>query len=174
MPPGPSPSEDEARDARRAKSSSPGKDITTISTSPENVSISDSEPRAKSQEPRAPSGPRLYIVARGDLDPGLLAAQACHVARKFTRHFAAVPVEEDENLLVLAAKDEQELQALLALAGPLGPCSAFHEPDLAGSLTAIALGGDLLGGSAVRRLVSQLPKALGWTQKGTFVRDAAA
>lgn len=103
---------------------------------------------------------RFYVVVRADLDAGLAAAQACHVARKFTRHFRDIPVEEDENLLVLAAKDEPHLQDLLERAGPLGPCSAFHEPDLAGSLTAIALGGDLLGGRAVQRLVSQLPKAL--------------
>lgn len=156
MTPGPSHPEDEPRDFCRA--------------------VSSPEPEARSLKPEAPPSPgrRLYIVVRADLNAGLLTAQACHVARKFTRHFRDLPVEEDENLLVLAVPNELELQALLERAGPLGPCSSFHEPDLAGSLTAIALGGDLLGGRSIQRLVSQLPKALGWLSKGTFLRDEAA
>lgn len=194
MPPDPSPSEDVPLELCRAiSSSSPSiPSVPTLDGPPSSECCKNFSPPPAAGAPRAvcgdgvvvtgnrepgaiPSaGRRLYIIVRADLDAGLAAAQACHVARKFTRHFAAVPVEEDENLLVLAAKNEQELQALLERAGPLGPCSAFHEPDLANSLTAIALGGDLLGGRAVQRLVSQLPKALGWVSKSTFLQDEAA
>jgi len=99
---------------------------------------------------------RLYVVVRADLDPGLQAAQACHAARAYP-----TPPAEDENLVVLAARDGHHLGELFELGRRLGPGVAFHEPDLDGALTAISLGGDLdndLG--RVSLLLSQLPRAL--------------
>lgn len=101
---------------------------------------------------------RLYIVVRQDLEAGLLAAQACHVARRFTREHPEVEVSEDENLLVLAAKNEPglaDLFALLQRRDSLASLSTFHEPDLDGSLTAIAA-----MGPAVPKLLSSYPRAL--------------
>lgn len=101
---------------------------------------------------------RLYIVVRQDLDAGLLAAQACHVTRRFTREHPHVDLPDDENLLVLSAKDEaglQELVARLKFGDALAALSTFHEPDLDDSLTAIAA-----MGPAVQKLLSSYPKAL--------------
>ena len=99
---------------------------------------------------------RLYIVVRGDLDPGLQAAQACHAARAYP-----APPSEDENLVVLAARSSHHLGELFELGRRMGPSVAFHEPDLDGALTAIALGGDLESDAGkVSLLLSQLPRAL--------------
>lgn len=101
---------------------------------------------------------RLYIVVRQDLDAGVLAAQACHVTRRFTREHPQVEVPEDENLLVLSAKDEPGLIDLLArlrCSDALASLSTFREPDLDGSLTAIAAVGPV-----VQKLLSSYPKAL--------------
>lgn len=101
---------------------------------------------------------RLYIVVRQDLDAGLLTAQACHVTRRFTREHPEVEVPEDENLLVLAAKNEPGLVDVLDLLrsrDTLASLSTFHEPDLDGSLTAIAA-----VGPAVAKLLSSYPRAL--------------
>jgi hypothetical protein len=101
---------------------------------------------------------RLYVVVRQDLDAGLLAAQACHVTRRFTREHPDVEVTEDENLLVLAAKNEPGLVDLLTTLqrrDTAASVSTFHEPDLQGSLTAIAAMGPI-----VAKLLSSYPKAL--------------
>jgi hypothetical protein len=101
---------------------------------------------------------RLYIVVRQDLDAGLLTAQACHVTRRFTREHPDVEVSDDENLLVLAAKNEPVLVDLLAMLrnrDSLASLSAFHEPDLGDSLTAIAA-----VGPSIEKLLSSYPRAL--------------
>lgn len=99
---------------------------------------------------------RLYIVVRGDLDPGLQAAQACHAARAYP-----APPAPDENLIVVAARGAHHLGELFELGRRLGPAVAYHERDLDGALTAIALGGDLDNNDGrVNLLLSQLPRAL--------------
>ena len=52
--------------------------------------------------------PRLYVILRGDLPPGLMLAQTAHVVRKFTRRFPSAGVlggeteiSGDESLIVL-------------------------------------------------------------------------
>ena len=95
---------------------------------------------------------RLYVVVRADIPAGLQLAQACHVTREFTR---AHPEEDvGENLVVLAAKSEPELQELFTDARSVCPRTAFYEPDLDGAMTAVALVGE------ARRLLSSFPLAL--------------
>ena len=93
---------------------------------------------------------RLYVVVRADLPPGLQCAQACHAARAFRD-----PPDADENLIVLSAPNEEALRSLLLQAGPSAAVAAFHEPDLDGQLTAIAL-----NGIDVPLLLAALPLAL--------------
>ena len=111
------------------------------------------------------SDPRLYVILRADLPPGLMLAQAAHVARKFTRRFADLPVEEDENLIVLSEKDEPALEDLLLFLrweAPLARFEEFREPDLGGALTAVAIHGGENPELArwLRKLLSKLPLAL--------------
>ena len=121
------------------------------------------------------SDPRLYVILRGDLPPGLLLAQTGHVARKFTRRFPDVGVlkggaeeretDEDESLIVLCEKDEPALHdryLFLRWEAPLAPIVVFREPDLGDGLTAIAVHGGTTPETALllRRLLSSLPLAL--------------
>jgi hypothetical protein len=93
----------------------------------------------------------LYIVIRNDLDVGLQMAQACHVTREFTREFPEEPVGDS---LIVVACSPAELAGLGRRAdGHDVRWLPFHEPDLGGELTAIALG------VRARRLVSQYPRA---------------
>lgn len=97
---------------------------------------------------------RLFVVTRADLPPGVQACQAVHAAIDFALAFpdaaAAAPT-----VVVLTAGDELSLGWLrddAAAAGLL--VTSFHEPDLDGALTALALE------SAAGRLVGGLPLAL--------------
>ncbi len=122
--------------------------------------------------------PRLYVLLRGDLPPGLLLAQTGHVTRKFTRAFPQIPVPDDENLVVLAEKDEPSLLRRLELLQwevPLASIEEFREPDLDGTLTAFAVHGGVTPETALllRKLLSDLPLALKWLERYTLVRDAA-
>ena len=97
-------------------------------------------------------------MVRGDLAPGLQAAQLGHA---FVSYVLARPREtaqwhtESNNLVCLSVPDEVALAALAAaIAGEGHPVVCFHEPDLDDSLTAIAVG------SEARRLLSNAPLAL--------------
>lgn len=103
---------------------------------------------------------RLYVLVRGDLPAGLQLAQACHVARLFTKEHPDVELLEDENLVALSVATEEELLRLGGEGSQHGPSSTFREPDLEGAATAVALGGDLLGRREIARLLSALPLAL--------------
>lgn len=103
----------------------------------------------------------LYVVVRNDIPPGLQMAQACHATREFTLYS---DVDPGDNLVVLGASPA-ELAALLARVAekPAGcsefhhpyAYSPFHEPDLGGELTALAL-----VGSGARKMLSSFPLAL--------------
>lgn len=95
---------------------------------------------------------RLYIIVRQDLPPGLALAQACHSAAKH----AVVDPEWEDNLVVLGARNEEELASLAELLDVHGvPCSRFHEQDCGGELTSCVARGDARG------LLRHLPLALG-------------
>lgn len=101
---------------------------------------------------------RLYVVVRGDLAPGLQVAQAMHAFRQFVedhpdterRWFA-----DSNTLAVLTVPSEGALASLVmdAVDRDLRH-SKFHEPDLGGALTAIALE------PGATRIVRTLPLAL--------------
>ena len=94
---------------------------------------------------------RLYVVVRADLPPGLQCAQACHAARAFRD-----PPDADENLIVLSTRHDRLLQLEQAAALEGWPHVTFHEPDLGGELTAMALPGT----PEVTVILRHLPLAL--------------
>jgi peptidyl-tRNA hydrolase len=100
---------------------------------------------------------RLYIAVRSDLSVGLAAAQAVHAAFSFaTRHPSITGPwqRESQYLVIVTVPDEVALISLAsnALARNL-EVSTWHEPDLAGEATAVALE----PGIAARRLCANLP-----------------
>jgi Peptidyl-tRNA hydrolase PTH2 len=101
---------------------------------------------------------RLYLVTRADLPIGDQATQAAHALSAFAVEHAALHAgwhTADKNLILLASPNKFTLAALLYDAANAGiPHAKFHEPDIDGELTAIALG------EGARKLVSSLPLAL--------------
>jgi hypothetical protein len=99
---------------------------------------------------------KLYIVTRSDLDPGLLAAQCCHALQAFNdQHPDLVRRWHPGNLVLLAVRDAAALGELAStLTRQRHALACFHEPDVDGSLTAIAVAG------TARRALSSLPLAL--------------
>lgn len=103
---------------------------------------------------------RLYIVVRGDLGSGLLAAQAVHAAFAFADEHPTLFTEwlETSNFLVIvAARDEAHLIQISQKAHDLRiPFSSVDEPDLNGEMTALTLAPSLES----KKLCSSLPLAL--------------
>jgi hypothetical protein len=93
------------------------------------------------------------VIVRADLPPGDQAVQAAHAAVEFALRF---PGQVPETLVLLAAGDELELDFLIELlSGDVAYCT-FREPDLGGSLTAVALAETRL----TRRMTAGYPLAL--------------
>lgn len=104
-----------------------------------------------------PDAARLYIAVRADLPVGLAAAQAVHAAFSFAERHPSITgpwQRESQYLVIVTVPDEIALIGLAsnALARNL-VVSTWHEPDLDGQATAVALE----PGSAARRLCSNLP-----------------
>lgn len=100
---------------------------------------------------------KLFLIVRGDLKPGLRAAQLVHAMRAFTEEHPAVDREwfvRSNTVVLKEVPDEAALADLAYQAKAQGvPVSAFHEPDLDDQMTAITVG------PAGRRLVRDLPLA---------------
>lgn len=101
---------------------------------------------------------KLYLVTRRDLPPGSRASQLCHAMREYVEHCPASErawYETSNTLVCLEAENEDALRELIdkALARDV-PVASFEEPDLNGSLTAIALG------PSAKSMVRHLPLAL--------------
>lgn len=78
--------------------------------------------------------PKLYVIARRDLDVGLRTAQVGHALIEWTCQHGRPP----DNLVVLSVDDEVEL---LAVERQLrGRVVCFEEPDLDNEVTAVAVG----------------------------------
>jgi hypothetical protein len=78
------------------------------------------------------------VVGRDDLPPATQAVQCVHAALEFADHW---PGQVPQVLALLAVPDEIALCWLCADADRAGIRYApFHEPDLGGALTAVALG----------------------------------
>jgi peptidyl-tRNA hydrolase len=103
---------------------------------------------------------KLYLVTRADLPAGAQAVQAAHALRQFIAEHPERDREwfETSNYLaLLAVPSEADLERLFTKAERRGvPASAFREPDLGASLTAIALAPC----SGARSLTRSLPLAL--------------
>lgn len=95
-------------------------------------------------------------MTRADLPPAVQAVQAAHAALDFALTHPEISRDwhvSSNTLAVLAAADEIALHELLERAAGI-PAVAFHEPDLGGALTAVALG------PAGRKLCRKYPLAL--------------
>lgn len=101
---------------------------------------------------------KLYIIVRGDLSPGLQAAQACHALREFVQTHPELDAEwfaRSKTLVLLQARDKPHLESLSCKATEIEVHQAQNfEPDLGGELTAIALA------SEAKSLVRTLPLLL--------------
>ncbi len=102
--------------------------------------------------------PKLYAVTRDDLPAGLQAAQLGHA---LVGYVLAQPAQaarwhtRSNNLVCLAVPTLEALSGLVErLAGASVPMLCFHEPDLGGELTAVAVS------PAGARLLASLPLAL--------------
>jgi peptidyl-tRNA hydrolase len=100
---------------------------------------------------------KLYVIIDSTLAPGAQAAQAVHAALAFAaeqRKAQRAWYLDSNNVVLLAAENEDHLQRLASLAQHAGlPLATFREPDFDNRLTGIAM----LGAA---RLVSSLPLAL--------------
>lgn len=83
----------------------------------------------------APRVPKLYVVAREDLDVGLRTAQVGHALIGWVLEHGRPP----DNLVVLAVKDLEQLHKVYDRARE-HRMVGFHEPDLDDELTAVAVG----------------------------------
>lgn len=88
-------------------------------------------------------GDKLFLVTRRDIAPGYQAVQSCHALRQFTHEHPEIDTEwfsQSNYLALLSAENEIELMRLITHANDAGlRWSAFHEPDVGGQITAIAL-----------------------------------
>lgn len=116
---------------------------------------------------------RIYVIVRGDLEPGAQMAQSGHAAFSFAlAHAAACRAWQatDNNLVVLAAKNEAELDALrMRLSEVVERRIHVHEPDLGWQLTAIAFEGNPIAS----RMVASLPLALRNPQRSASTSSTA-
>lgn len=105
-------------------------------------------------------GDHLYGVVRSDMPIGYQSVQSSHALLKFAVDHPEKFREwyrRSEYLCVLQVKDEQELTKLLHSAKMQNiRCSAFREPDVNYSITAIAIE----SGRSSRELLKSLPLAL--------------
>ncbi len=98
----------------------------------------------------------LYVVTRRDLLPEVQAVQSAHAAIDFQHEWPGIANgwHKHNYLVFVSVEDEEGLAALNRKAMKRGlATTAFYEPDLNGSLTAIALE----PGEQSRRLCRGLP-----------------
>jgi peptidyl-tRNA hydrolase len=102
---------------------------------------------------------KLIVVTRRDLPLAVQGTQALHAAMQFALDHPAQAedwAEKSNTVVIVAVADEQELQALCVHALDLVlKIAEFHEPDLGGQLTALAIEPSALG----ERLAGKLPLA---------------
>lgn len=88
-------------------------------------------------------GDKLFVVTRRDIAPGYQGVQSQHALRQFTADHPERDAEwfaQSNYLAWLSVADEVELMRLITEAKDRGlRWSAFHEPDVGGQITAIAL-----------------------------------
>lgn len=103
---------------------------------------------------------KLFLITRADLAPGAQAVQAAHALREMVeKHPAAERAwyRASNHIALLAARDGPDLVRILRAARDRGcTLATFHEPDLGGELTALALAPS----PAARAICRSLPLAL--------------
>lgn len=103
---------------------------------------------------------KLILVTREDLSPAQQAVQSAHALRQFVEDHPnedKVWFHASNHLALLSVRNEPGLRRLQDMAEDRGiKVSAFLEPDLGGSLTALAVE----PGLESRRLTRSLPLAL--------------
>jgi len=86
---------------------------------------------------------KLYVVVRGDLGPGLRAAQACHALRQFVAEHPEIDKAWFETSNTIVLLEVPDLEALSDLTFELDrrdiTYSQFIEPDIGHELTAVAV-----------------------------------
>lgn len=107
-------------------------------------------------------GEKLRLVTRSDLTPAQQAVQAAHALRQFGADHPQSDAKwfaSSNTLALLAAEDELALSRVADHAAWLGaPVARFYEPDLAGALTAIAIGPSADASKATKSLPPALEK----------------
>lgn len=116
-------------------------------------------------KPPIKMGDKLYLITRRDIPPSYQAVQSCHALRQFTAEHPDTDAEwfaSSNYLALLSASDEVELMELIVKARANDVrWSAFHEPDVGGKITAIALE----PGTKTTELCRHLPLALNNAQE---------
>ncbi len=101
---------------------------------------------------------KLFLICRDDLKPGQQAVQIVHALSKFEEEHREVYQQwyrESNTLAFLRVPDELMLELLHLRALSKGiEVAVFREPDLADSITAIAIG------PKGKRITGHLPKGL--------------
>jgi peptidyl-tRNA hydrolase len=109
---------------------------------------------------------RFYIAVRGDLTPGLQAAQSVHASTQFFADWPSLAVNwlrESNFLVIVSVPDEGALAQLAESAVEEGIVRTIvREPDLDNTITAVALE----PGATAQRLCAQMPLALKLKVKG--------
>jgi peptidyl-tRNA hydrolase len=100
---------------------------------------------------------RLYIVTRADLPIGLACAQVTHAAFQFARdrwELTAPWMRDSQYVVLVTVPDESALEDLCFRASYQHLAhERWHEPDLNGQLTAVALAPS----AGARKLCANLP-----------------
>lgn len=79
---------------------------------------------------------KLYVLVRGDLQPGVQIAQSCHAVAEFMLNF---DTWKNETIVCLKVKDEAELMRWERIFNSNQlKYTPFCEPDMDGQMTAIA------------------------------------
>lgn len=101
--------------------------------------------------------PKLVVITRTDLTEGQQAVQSAHAAIDFTFEHPgrAGPWHKDSNyLILLAVNTEKQLNLLIENCERQNLCyTAFREPDLENSITAICIEPS----PRTQKLVSRIP-----------------
>jgi peptidyl-tRNA hydrolase len=104
-----------------------------------------------------PQFDRLYVIVRGDLSPGLAAAQAVHAAFQFSREHPSLTepwMQDSQYLVIVTVPSIEDLWDKRLLANERGiQSSIWHEPDMGNQATALVLAPC----DGARRMCANLP-----------------
>lgn len=86
---------------------------------------------------------KLYVIVRGDLNPGYQVVQSCHAIIQWSQEYPELNkswFKSSNYIAALSVSTKKELVELLNVALQLGiVASCFKEPDIGDEITAIVL-----------------------------------